>query len=87
MKDPVMACVVRTVLSLIIGHTLLKVSFIISGGISSYKTESYEQLNDVKFEGFKIHSPTPPSTMVTTELVQINTNSSNSTSTNTKDLL
>ena len=66
---------------------LLNISFIISGGISSYKTESYEQLNDVKFEGFKIHSPTPPSTMVTTELVQINTNSSNSTSTNTKDLL
>ena len=28
------------------------VSFL--GGISSFKTESYEQLNDVKFEGFKL---------------------------------
>ena len=42
------------------------------GGISSFKTESYEQLNDVKFEGFKLHNP--PAAMVSTELVQIHAN-------------
>merc|ERR1719468_291887 len=56
-------------------------------GISSHKTESYEQLNDVKFEGFKLHNP---QSMISSELVQIQTNFGASTSgatSNTNDLL
>ena len=42
-------------------------NFLLSGGLNTFKTESYEQLNDVRFEGFNLNNPS------SNELVQIHT--------------
>ena len=48
------------------------VSFL--GGISSFKTESYEQLNDVKFEGFKLDNRPNTSGASTSEMGTLSEN-------------
>ena len=45
----------------------IQILFILSGGLNTFKTESYEQLNDVRFEGFNLNNPS------SNELVQIHT--------------